>query len=249
MRFTPEPGDGPAGVSITTRAVRRASLVAGAGLLSMTVLAVYGNFVVLSGLVTPGDAAATAAAIADAEGTFRLGVACLFLVAILDVIVAWGLYVVFAPASRSLSLLAAWFRVVYAGVFAVAISNLVGVPRLVNPPDYLDVYTTQQLQAQVLQRIETFNDVWSAGLLVFGVHLLVLAYVAYRAEYVPTGLAVLLGIAGLGYAIDSLGAVLFPAVPFQLALFTFVGEVVLLGWLLLRGRKLELGSEESATVD
>lgn len=249
MRSTSEPGDGPASVSISTRAVRRASLVAGAGLLSMTVLAVYGNFVVLSGLVTPGDAAATASAIGDAEGTLRLGIASLLLVAILDVIVAWGLYVVFAPASRSLSLLAAWFRVVYAGVFAVAISNLVGVPRLVSPPGYLDVYSTTQLQAQVLQRIETFNDVWSAGLLVFGVHLVVLGYVAYRADYVPTALAVLLGIAGLGYAIDSLGVVLFPTFPFQLALFTFVGEVVLLGWLLLRGRKLELGVEESATAD
>lgn len=163
-------------------------------------------------------------------------------------VVAWGLYVVFAPASRSLSLLAAWFRVVYAGVFAVAVSNLVGALHLASPPDYLDVYSTPQLQAQLLQRFETFDDVWSAGLLVFGVHLLVLGYVAYRADYVPTVLAVLLGIAGLGYAVDSLGVVLSPAYPFQLALFTFVGEVVLLGWLLLRGRKLDLEDDAGAAA-
>lgn len=128
----------------------------------MTALAMYGNFVVVVGLVTPDGAGQTADAITNVEGTFRIGVLSLFWVAILDVFVAWGLYLTFAPESRRLSQLAAWFQIVYAGIFVVAISNLVGVVRLLNRPGYLTVYSDQQLQALALQRYETFNDVWSA---------------------------------------------------------------------------------------
>lgn len=43
-----------------------------------------------------------------------------------------------------------WFRIVYAGIFVVAISNLVGVVRLLNPPEHLAVYSDRQLQALAL---------------------------------------------------------------------------------------------------
>lgn len=157
-----------------TRMVRRGSIVAGVGILLFTPLAVYGDVVVLGGLVTPGDASQTAVAVTNAAGTFRSGVLSLFLVAIIDVFVAWGLYLVFSPESRRLSQLAAWFRIVYAAIFVVAISNLLSVIRLLDRPEYLTVYSDQQLQALALLRYETFTDVWSAGLLVFGVHLIVL---------------------------------------------------------------------------
>ncbi|WP_458188965.1 DUF4386 domain-containing protein [Haladaptatus sp. NG-WS-4] len=231
-----------------THTVRRGSVVAGVGILLFTALALYGDFVVLGGIVTPGDASQTADAVTNAEGTFHIGVLSLFLVAILDVFVAWGLYLVFSPESRRLSQLAAWFRIVYAGIFVVAISNLLSVVRLLNRPEYLTVYSDQQLQALALQRYETFNDVWSAGLLVFGVHLVVLGYLAYRADYVPTVLGALLVIAGLGYAFDSVVDALALGLPFQVSLITFVGEIALLGWLLLRGRRIELDAEETAAA-
>ena len=64
------------------------------------------------------------------EGMFRLGVLSLYLVVVLDVVVAWALLRVFSPVNEGLSRLAAWFRLAYAAVFAVAISQLAGVPRL-----------------------------------------------------------------------------------------------------------------------
>lgn len=67
-----------------------------------------------------------------------------------------------------------WFRITYAGVFVVAISNLVGVVRLLDSSEYLAVYSDRQLQALALQQYETFADVWNAGLLIFAVHLVVL---------------------------------------------------------------------------
>ena len=87
---------------------RRAALIGGLALLVMAIVAGWANFVVIEGLTTPGDAAATARDIAASEGTFRLGVAAFAFVAILDVVVAWALYEVFHSVIRSVSAVAGW---------------------------------------------------------------------------------------------------------------------------------------------
>ena len=89
--------EGPAGPG--DQSLRRAALIAGSALLAMTVLSVYAYLVVIDGLVVDGDAARTASNIAEAEGRFRIGVACFALVAVLDVVVAWGLRVL-RPSER-----------------------------------------------------------------------------------------------------------------------------------------------------
>ena len=80
----------------------------------------------VKGLVVPGNAARTANNVADHENMFRFGIVSLYLVAILDVVVAWALYRVFKPVSNALAKLAALLRIAYAGVFMVAISQLLG---------------------------------------------------------------------------------------------------------------------------
>jgi hypothetical protein len=242
----------PAGLEMDpNRALRNASLTAGVGLLLMSVLAGFGYVAAVEGLVTPGDAAQTARDITASEGLFRFGIVSLFLVIALDVVVAWGLYRVFNPVSQGLSLLAAWLRIVYGGIFMVAISQLVGVPRLLGNDDYLAVFSTDQLQAQALLRFSAFTDIWDAGLFLFGLHLLVIGYLAYRSGYVPKLLGVLLGIAGFGYTFDSCVAVLSSSPLIEVATFTFVGEFLLALWLVVRGRRLTLsesGHHEDPTA-
>ena len=114
----------------TNRSVRKACTTAGVGLLVMSVLSAFGYLVAVKGLVVPGNAARTAKNIAGHEGEFRFGILSLYLVAVLDVVVAWSLYRVFKPVSDALSRLAAWLRIAYAAVFMVAISQLVGVLHL-----------------------------------------------------------------------------------------------------------------------
>ena len=110
----------------TNHSIRKASTTAGVGLLAMSVLSAFGYLVAVKGLVVPGNAARTAKNIADHEGLFRFGILSLYLVAALDVVVAWALYRVFKPVSDALSKFAAWLRIAYAGVFMVAISQLFG---------------------------------------------------------------------------------------------------------------------------
>lgn len=222
------------------RSIRNASLTAGVGLLLMSALAGFGNFVALQGLVTQGNAAQTARDITESAGLFRAGIASLLVVIALDVVIAWALYRVFSPVSKNISVLAAAFRLVYAGVFMVAVGHLLGVLRLLSNDDYLSVFSAAQLHAQALLGIKSFSDLWHAGLGLFGLHLLVIGYLAYRSGYVPKFLGVLLAVAGLGYVTDSFGAVLSQGTWTDVSSFTFLGEFLLALWLVIRGRRLTL---------
>ena len=81
----------------TNHSIRKASTTAGVGLLAMSVLSAFGYLVAVKGLVVPGNVARTAKNIADHEGMFRFGILSLYLVAVLDVVVAWALYACSSP--------------------------------------------------------------------------------------------------------------------------------------------------------
>ena len=209
-------------------------------MLMLSVLAAFGYILVIKGLVTPGNAAQTASDITESDGLFRLGIVSLYLVIVLDVVVAWALYRVFSRVNRNISMLAAVLRTAFAGVFMVAISQLVAVPRLLGQEDHPAAFSPEQVQAQALSAINAFSDIWHAGLLLFGVHLLLIGWLAFKSGFVPKVLGVLLAIDGLSYAVDTFGTVLTDGTWTDTATFTFIGEFLLAPWLIIRSRRLAI---------
>lgn len=222
--------------SADTAPDRDAARTAGVGILVLAALAAFAKMFALDGLVTPGDAVRTAADISASPTLFRLGILSMVTVVALDVVVAWALYRVFARVDGAVSLLAAWLRLAYAAVFLVAVALLLEVPRLLDGTGTLAL-PLEQRQAQALSRIDTFGDVWTAGLVLFGLHLLVLGYLAHRSGFVPRVLGVLLAVAGAGYVVDGAVAVLAPGSVPALSSVTFVGEFLLAVWLVAPARR------------
>jgi hypothetical protein len=220
-----------------TRSFRGASLTAGIGLALIIVLAPFGVFGAIGALVTPGDAGRTAQDIVGSEGLFRSGIASLILVVILDVVVAAALFTVFEPVNRSISIMAASFRLAYAAVYLAAISQLVVALGLLGDPQ------------QALRAVDAYNTVWHVGLNLFGVHLLLLGVLAYRSNWMPKVFGILLMIAGLGYLADGFGAVLVPGYALDVSRFTFVGEAALMLWLLIKGSRMQFSRGEADRVD
>jgi len=215
------------------------AIIAGIGLLVMAIIAPIANFSILHRLVVPDDAGKTFANITAAEGQFRLGIFLFMLTAILDIIVAWALYVFLRHINRSLSLLAGWFRIVYAAILGVSSFYLINVLQLVSGSGYMSVFETNQLHAQVMLSVNNFTQGWNFAMTIFGVHLLLIGYLLFRAGYLKKILGILVFIVGLGYMADSVGKLLFPAYTFSISMFTFIGEVVLIFWLLIKGRKIQ----------
>lgn len=205
---------------------RAAALVAGSGLALMAVLSAVGVFGAITPLITPGDAEKTATAILGSELLFRSGIAMMIVVVILDIVVAIALFRVFERVNHGISAMAAAFRVAYSAVFLVAILQLSTAVTLLDEPD------------AALRAIEAFYTIWYTGLILFGVHLILEGYLAFRSGFMPKIFGILLVIAGIGYLVDGFGIVLVPDFTTTFAAFTFVGEVALFLWLLIKGRKL-----------
>ncbi|HVK35594.1 MAG TPA: DUF4386 domain-containing protein, partial [Microlunatus sp.] len=142
----------------STSAMRQASLTAGVALALMAVLGGFAALGVIDPMITTGDAIGTAQRIAASSTLFRFGIACLVTVVVLDVIVAIALFTVFARTDPMVAATAAGFRVAYATVYLVAISQLVQAVRLLDEP------------AEAVRAVGAYTTVWNMALILFGVH-------------------------------------------------------------------------------
>jgi hypothetical protein len=198
---------------------RTATWIGGIALLLIAVLAGVSNFAVLAPLLASDDAVTTAHDIAASEPQFRLAVLGMIVAAVLDVVVAAALLTLLEPVNRMVAVTAAWFRVAYSAVFLVAISQLAIVPGLLDQPELAS------------NALDSYTILWQLGLILFGVHLLLIGYLAYRSGFMPRVLAILIAIAGAGYLADGVGTVLIADYTPMISTVTFIGEVALIVWL------------------
>ena len=181
-------------------ALRSAALTAAIGYAAIFVLAIFANFLAVGSVLHPGDAAATADALAEGERTFRLGTAAFLVIFVVDVVLAWALHVLFRGVHHDLSLLAAWCRLTYTVFLGVSLVFLDAALRLVDP-------VAAQDDELVLLALQAFDTTWVVGLAAFGVHLALLGRLM-RLGGGPRWLAIGLPVAGAAYVADTLARLL-----------------------------------------
>jgi hypothetical protein len=226
---------------------RNVALVAAIGLLLMALLAPFAQFGVLASLIVPTDAMATTNNIAASMGLFGAAIAAFLVVAILDVVVAWGMYVLLRPLNEPVALLVAWLRVVYAVVFAYALLNLLDVAQLLNGASAATLQS-DQLHTQVATSVAAFRNGWDLALAIFGLHLVGLGGLLYLSADFPKVLGALVILAGTGYLADSFGRIVVPGYTLTISTFTFVGEALLIVWLFKLAIRGSRSSESHRTV-
>lgn len=231
--------------SITsTVSERRAALIAGSGYLVLFFLAIFANFFVRSGLVDPDDAAVTYANIAESEGLFRAGMVAFLVVFVLDVAIAWALYLLFRRERPEMSLLAAWFRLVYTVLLGVAVIFFFLALEFINGRSNLDAFDLAQREAQVSLLLDAFNFAWLIGLVAFGIHVILLGYLVLSTRVAPRALGIVLVVAGGAYIVDTTANALLAgyddyanAFLVMVAVPAVIAELWFTFWLLLKGGK------------
>ena len=223
---------------------RHAALAAGVSYLGLFVLGLFANFFVLDGLIEPGDATATVTNIRESEGLFRAGLVGFLAIFVLDVVIAWALHIIFRPINRELSLLTAWFRLIYTTLLGVATLFLFLALEVISGANYLTAFTPDQLNAQAMAYLDAFNVTWLIGLLMFGIHLLLLGYMVLKSGTINRALGYVLMLAGAGYIIDTGSNALLGSYDDYETLFllivaipSVIGEFAVGLWLLLRAGK------------
>ena len=222
---------------------RGAALVAGFGYVVLFVFSTIALSLV-DGRVVRGDAATTASNITASASSFRLGIASWLAVLALDSVIAWSLYIFMKPAGSQLSLLAAWFRIIYVAVAAVTLVSLLSAVQLLGRAGDSAAFGPTQLASLAMLSLKAYEFGLNVGFVFFGLHILCLGYLILRTAFVPKVIGVLLLAAAAGYFIDSIASVISPAYGDNGTLFVvFVGGPALVAeysfafWLLVRGGK------------
>lgn len=224
--------------------IRKVALTAGISLIIMALAAFFSYGLVYGKLVVPGKANVTLNHILSSSQLFNAGIFGWLIILICDIIVSWCFYIILKPISKNLSLLGAWLRLTYVGILGIAILNLIFVSILTRKADYLSTFTTDQLQTYVMLFLEAFDFSWSIGLIIFGGHLLIVDYLAYRSDFIPKIISILLLIGAISYMLihlcysflpqlDSITGILESILSVPMAL----GELGFGIWLLVKGGK------------
>jgi hypothetical protein len=226
----------PTGVS-----PRVAALVAGFAYLLSPIT--YAEFTIMPKLVIPGNPDQTVLNISTHTGLLSVAIVCYLVTFVEDIVIAWGLYILLAPVNRAISLLAAWFRILYTAVAFSGLLNLVTIRALFDTGDGPKLFGPGPLSAQVALLLHAFRSTWSFSLIIFGVHLILVGALLFQSRYMPAIYSRILGaivvIDGLGWLLNDLQPYLYPAIDTSALFITFFGELVLMLWLLIWGWRIK----------
>lgn len=226
--------------------------IAGALWLIIIVAAAFAEFFVRGRIVVDGDAAATAANILAHEQLYRLGAAAVLVYLACDTAVALMLYELLKPVSRSLSLLASFFRLAMVAILGANLLNHFAPLVLLKGAPLLTAFKADQLQALALVSVKLYTQVFFSAMLFFGFHCLLIGYLIYRSTFLPRIVGVLMVISGLCYLAHSFATVLSPALAARLFTYLmplgFPGELSLTLWLLAVGVNVQRWKDQASTA-
>lgn len=207
--------------------MQRLARISGVLYLALAMLGVCSPLL-LEHLVVPGDAAATAAELRGSRALFATSLVGWAAIVVIDAALAVTLYVLL-KADRTLALLTATTRGLYAAMLAALLPQLYEAHRLLG----------RDADDRAFANIESFQTGFLVAILFFGVHVVLLGFLLFRSGMVPRALGASVGLSGGAYVSDSFGSLLVAgyggAVATALIAVILVGELGLVGWLLVKG--------------
>ncbi|MDY7106179.1 MAG: DUF4386 domain-containing protein [Actinomycetota bacterium] len=233
---------------------RTAARVAGLGYAALFFLAMFANFVVRLGLVDDDDPAATVDNIVADELMFRGGLAAFVAVFVIDVAVAWGLYVLLRPGGQARSLLAAWFRMAYTVMLGVAATFMFLALQLSTDGALASGLDAAERASWTSLAVQAFDYTWLVGLVAFGIHLVLVGRLMASAMGARV-LGLLLAVVGVAYVFDTAAHTLYSNYADHADLFlaivatpSIIAELWFTFWLLRRGWGREDDTTELAAA-
>jgi len=212
-----------------------------AGLLYL-LIAIAGAFsigYVPSQIVVAGDAQATANNIITKHGLYLTGIAGDVTVIILEVILTAMLYRMFRSVNATISSIAAYARIGMTVVMGVNLFNYLLPLALLNGTDYINCFSSEQLNAASLFMIDAHQYGVYIWQIFFAIHMVALGYLIVKSGYYPKWIGALMLIGSLGYIGDSIvnvtSADSLTIVINILLVIAVVGELGFTFWLLIKG--------------
>lgn len=211
-------------------------------------LGVFGILYVPKMLVVPGNMAATASNILANEFLFRLGIVSSILCALVTVATALYIFKVLRYVNEAQAKWILWFTMIVAPISMINELNSVAVLLLLKGQEFATIFTPGQLQSWVSVFLDLHTYGHQIAGIFFGLWLVPMGYLVYKSTYIPKVIGVFLIITSLGYLIDFTTFFLYPDFPITVSEYTWLGEVLMVLWLLIMGvnlRKFEEWNQKS----
>ena len=219
-------------MTITKENKRSSALVIGLSLLVMAVAAGIAFGAIHSTLIDISQAEQTMDNLRANLWRWYLEILLWVVIIVTDLLVSWGIFHYFSNDNMRLSVMTAGLRVIYTLILAVAVSQLVFVSASVRGGN------TQG----VMVLLTRFDRFWSCGLILFGIHLILLSVASFR--YANKFIGILLLAAGVSYFLIHTMEGFLPRfsdftgrLESVLAIPMTLGEMVFALWMIIRGGK------------
>jgi hypothetical protein len=225
----------------TGRSASTAQLARIAGVCYLLVIAggLFAQGVVRGSLIVPGDAAATAQAIAANESLWRWGLAIHLLYLIPATLVNVILYGLFKHVHATLARLGLVFSMVGVTVEAAALLALAGPLAIIEEGTALTGLGVEQLHALAYLAVRLFSTGFGFSLVFFACFCALAGVLILRSRLVPPVIGAMMIAAGVCYATNSLVALLSPSLATMLfpwvLLPSLLAELALALWLVFKG--------------
>lgn len=155
------------------------------------------------------------------------------IILLLDIVVAWSLCLFFKNDNKKLAMYSFALRIIYTVLFGIATYYL--AINFIHPSESTSI---------IIDNYNSFQKIWSIGLIVFGLHLLVVGILMKLHKLIPRILWYLTLIAGASYilihgikTISPQSAELTNLLNIILGLPMALGELGLAFWLIVKGAK------------
>jgi hypothetical protein len=180
-------------------------------------------------------------AIVTNAGSFRLGLVIALISGFLFLVTAWGLYVLLRPVNKNLALLFLLLNAVGVAIQGASMLSLVSAMLQGDGASHMQAYSAAQLEGLAYLSINVYRTGFVTAQLFFGTWLFPLGYLVYKSKSLPRFLGVLLMLDGIAVLIWFLQALLLPAyhaITYPGTAVSFIAEVGLALWLLVKGVKV-----------
>jgi hypothetical protein len=170
--------------------------------------------------------------------SFRLALVIALISAFLFLMAAWGLFVLLRPVNRDLTLTFLLLNAVGVAIQGASMLSLVTAMLLGEGPSYMQADSATQVEGLTYLSINAYKTGFVTAQLFFGTWLFPLGYLVFRPGFLPRFLGVLLMLDGIAILIWFLQALLWPAyeaIIYPGLIVSFVAEVGLGLWLLVKG--------------
>lgn len=221
---------------------RQVSLIAGLSIVLMAICAGFSYGFVHASLILKDNPTETLNRISQSLNLFQMEIIGWFIILLLDVVVSWALYVFLKKLGNPLALIVPGLRLLYASILGIALAHLIAIALLIDKGNQGLSISIESLENQLVYHLNSFDRIWSLGLILFGFHLLALSYGILKSNFIPKILGLLVGIASLSYIlVHSLRSFLPQLETVTLTLESLLslpmalGELTLALWLILRG--------------